>query len=162
MRHERNVDGLRQNAEKKRQESFQRTEEAIKQLIKGGCTVNFKTVAETAGVSTAWLYKEPEIKSRIEYLREQRDPKPKSVPPKKKATDTSKDVKYQALERRLQKVESENRGLRNRLEAIHGRQRVLINDNELQGREIQQLTNTLATIRIEIEELKGKLIDSLP
>ncbi len=36
MRHERNVEGLRQNAQKKREEAIARTEEGIKQLIREG------------------------------------------------------------------------------------------------------------------------------
>lgn len=154
--HLRNVEGLRHNAQKKREEAFKRTEAAIKQLIKEGRPVNFKTVAETAEVSTAWLYKEAEIKGRIEHLREQGTRKKKLVPPQQKASDASKDAKYQALKQRLQQVEAENRGLRDHLEAIHGRQRVLVEENELQRREIEQLTKLLNGSNAEIERLKQK------
>jgi len=62
--HERN-EGLRQNAQKKRHEAIERTEQGIK-FLREGRAVNFKTVAEVAGVST---YKEPQIKERIESSR---------------------------------------------------------------------------------------------
>lgn len=155
MRHQRNVNGLRQNAQKKREEAFHRTEEAIKQLIKDGRPVNFKTVAEIAEVSTAWLYKEPDIKSRIEHLREQGTRKQKLVPQEQKATDASKDAKYQALKKRLQEVEAVNRGLREHLEAIHGRQRVLADENETQRQEIERLIKLLAGAKAEIEMIKS-------
>jgi hypothetical protein len=154
MRHQRNVEGLRQNAQKKRQEAIARTEQGIKQLIRECRPVNFKTVAEIAEVSTAWLYKEPEIKERIEYLREQQTRTKKSVPPQQKATEASKDAKYQALKQRLQKVEAENRGLRDHLEAIHGRHRLLAQENEVQGKEIERLTKLLNEAKAEIEAFK--------
>ena len=155
MKHQRNVDGLRQNAQKKREEAFNRTEEAIKQLIKDGRPINFKSVAEIAQISTAWLYKEPDIKSRIEHLREQGTRKQKLVPQEQKATDASKDAKYQALKKRLQQIEAENRGLREHLEAIHGRQRVLAVENETQRQEIERLTQLLAIAKAEIETIKN-------
>ena len=142
MLHQRNVEGLRENAQKKRQEAIERTEQGIRQLLKEGRSINFKTVAEVSNVSTAWLYKEPEIKARIEHLREQ-GTRNSSVPPQQKATDASKDAKYQALKKRLQEVEAENRGLRDHLEAIHGRQRVLADENDTQRREIERLTKLL-------------------
>ncbi len=154
MRHQRNVEGLRQNAQKKRQEAIARTEEGIKQLIRECRPVNFKTVAEIAEVSTAWLYKESEIKERIEYLREQENRKKKPVPPQQKATEASKDAKYQALKQRLKKVETENRGLRDHLEAIHGRHRLLAEENEVQGREIERLTKLVNEAKAEIEAFK--------
>lgn len=38
--------------------------------------INFKVVAETAGISTAWLYANADIKMRILHLRAQSTPKP--------------------------------------------------------------------------------------
>ncbi len=153
MKHERNVGGLRKNAEKKKEIAREKTDAAIQQLLKEDRSINFKTVAEVAGVSTAWLYKETDIKERIERLRESGVKKQKLVLPQK-ATDASKDAKYQALKRRLQEIEAENRGLREHLEAIHGRQRVLADENEIQCREIERLTKSLFEAMSEIERLK--------
>jgi chromosome segregation ATPase len=154
MKHERNVEGLRQNAQKKKQEALKRTDAAIQQLNKEGRPINFKAVAEMADVSTAWLYKEPTVKSRIETLREQGTKKQKLVAPEQKATDASKDAKYQALKQRLQKIEAENRGLREHLETIHGRQRALVDENEVQRREIDRLTKLLSSAEAELENFK--------
>ncbi len=154
MKHQRNIEGLRQNAQKKKQDAIERTEKGIQQLIKEGRSINFKTVAEVADVSTAWLYKEPEIKARIEHLRDQGTRKKKSVPTNQKANDASNNSKYQALKQRIQKVEAENRGLRDHLEAIHGRQRSLVDENEGLRREIERLTKLLAESRAETESLK--------
>ena len=53
MRHERNVDGLRKNGENKKEITRKKTDAAIQQLLKEERPINFKTVAEVAGVSTA-------------------------------------------------------------------------------------------------------------
>ena len=143
MKHQRNVDGLRQNAQKKREEAIARTQQAIEQLRREKRPINFKVVAETAAVSTAWLYKESDIKAQIEHLRDAGTRKQKSVPPQQKASDASKDAKYQALKQRLQKVEGENKGLREHLEVVHGQIRVISQENESQRKEIERLTKLL-------------------
>ena len=121
MKHERNVEGLRQNAQKKRQEAIKRTDSGIQQLLKEKRSVNFKSVAEVAGVSTAWLYKEPEIKARIEQLREQGSPSSKKAPPKQRASDASKDAIIKTLKDRCGKLDAEVKGLREQLEVVYGR-----------------------------------------
>ena len=121
MKHERNVEGLRQNAQKKRQEAIKRTDVGIQQLLKEKRPINFKSVAEVAGVSTAWLYKEPEIKTRIERLREQGSLSSKKAPPKQRASDASKDAIIKTLKDRCGKLDAEVRGLREQLEVVYGR-----------------------------------------
>ncbi|GAA6619760.1 DUF6262 family protein [Scytonema sp. NUACC26] len=160
MKHERNVNGLRQNAQKKKEEALQKTDEAIQQLIRENRPINFKTVSEVAGVSTAWLYKEEQIKERIERLREQGNRKQKLVPKQEKATAASNEAKYLALKKKLQEVEAENRGLRNQMEVSYGRQRVLADENELQRREINRLTKLLFEAHTKIERLEQGLATS--
>ncbi len=119
MKHQRNVEGLRQNAQKKRQQAIEQTELAIKQLIKNGKPINFETVAAAANVSKAWLYKETEIKERIEQLRSQCAPK-SPLTPKQRASDASKDAIIRTLRERVKKLEAEVRDLRNRNEVAYG------------------------------------------
>ncbi len=116
---ERNVGGLRDNAQRKRQEAFNKVEQGIQQLLKERQVINFNTVAQASGVSKAWLYKEPEIKARIEHLRVNHS-KTKEIPPKQKSSDASKDAIIKTLKERIKKVEAENRGLRDQHEAIYG------------------------------------------
>ncbi|WP_088243302.1 DUF6262 family protein [Calothrix rhizosoleniae] len=116
----RNVNGLRSNAQKKRQEAFNKVEQGIQQLLKDKQAINFNTVAKAAGLSKAWLYKEPEIKARIEHLRENHS-KTKVIPQKQRISDSSKDAIVKTLKERVKKIEAENRGLREQFEAIYGR-----------------------------------------
>jgi hypothetical protein len=135
MKHERNVEGLRQNAQKKRQEAIKRTDSGIQQLLKEKRSINFKSVAEVAGVSTAWLYKEPEIKARIEQLREQGSPSSKKAPPKQRASDASKDAIIKTLKDRCGKLDAEVRGLRQQLEVVYGQ----VIEVEVLKQQIEQL-----------------------
>jgi hypothetical protein len=71
MAHKRNVEGLLANARKKRETALVRAKEAIRELLRKKQIVNFNTVAQIAGVSTAWLYRQEALKMRIMQLREQ-------------------------------------------------------------------------------------------
>ncbi|GKX66200.1 DUF6262 family protein [Inconstantimicrobium mannanitabidum] len=65
-----NTDGLKQFAEKKNQETIEKVNKAIDKLKRSKTkTINFKTVAEEAGVSKATLYNNDILKERILSLR---------------------------------------------------------------------------------------------
>lgn len=65
-----NTDGLKAYAEKKNQETIDRVNEAIDRLKRSSSRpINFKTVAEAAGVSKATLYNNDTLKERILSLR---------------------------------------------------------------------------------------------
>ncbi len=56
-----NIEGLRKAARQKAEETRRRAEEAIALLLKEQRPINFKTVAETAQISTAWSYSSPAL-----------------------------------------------------------------------------------------------------
>ncbi len=141
MKQGRNIDGLRQSAQKKRQQAFEQTEQAIKQLIKEGKPINFETVAATAGVSKAWLYKESEIKARIEHLRSQAKPSQPSQP-KQKLSDRSKDAVINTLKDRIRKLEQRNRELSQQNE-VFGGQVLRVRELEQQVERLQAENTTL-------------------
>jgi hypothetical protein len=94
---ERNMDGLRAHAQQKAVDTARRAEAAIAHLLKEQRPVNFKTVAETAGISTAWLYGHEALKQRIMHLRLQQVP---------------------AVQ--VKKLEEENRTLKQQVEVANG------------------------------------------
>jgi Family of unknown function (DUF6262) len=117
----RNTDGLRANAQKKAAATAQRAEAAIALLIKERRPINFKTVAETAGISTAWLYEHEAIKERIIHLRAQQIPRAQvKLPPREQVSSASKDVMIAALRQRIQKLEQENHDLKQQVEVAYG------------------------------------------
>lgn len=152
MKHERNTEGLKDNAARKRQEAFERTDKAIQQLIKQKKKINFNTVAEAADVSKAWLYKEPQIKQRIQSLRGQSTGK-NDTPPQEKTTDSSWKAKYQTLKDRLTRVEAENRGLREQLEVTYGR---ILSVSELEYR-VEYLEKQNLQLQEELTLCKSQL-----
>jgi len=117
----RNTEGLRTSAQHKARLTRQQAEEAITMLLQQHRPVNFKAVAETAGISTAWLYAHPDIKMRIIHLRAQHTTKPQvQVPLREQASDASKDAMIAALRKRAKEQEAEIRELRRQLEVAYG------------------------------------------
>ena len=51
--------------------TYQKVDEAIKRLIRANESINFNSVANEAGVAKATLYNHPELRERIETLRQQ-------------------------------------------------------------------------------------------
>lgn len=65
-----NIAGLKEFAEKKNQETIEKVNKAIDKLKRSNTkSINFKTVAEEAGVSKATLYNNDVLKERILSLR---------------------------------------------------------------------------------------------
>jgi hypothetical protein len=118
------VDGLKENAALRAAQTRTKAEEAIAALAATEGTINFKSVAEAAGISTAWLYAHPDIKERIAHLRGQQmlhvKPRP-SVSVAERRSDASKDAIITHLKDRLKRVEAENKELRMQLEVAYGR-----------------------------------------
>jgi hypothetical protein len=103
---ERNTEGLRKNALEKATATKHRVEEAIRLLLKEQDVINFKRVAETARVSTAWLYANEDIKVRINHLRSQQNPKAQvRIPPQQQASNASKDTVIKALQKRIETLQ---------------------------------------------------------
>lgn len=118
---ERNIDGLRAHAQEKARETARRAEAAIAHLLKEQRPVNFKTVAQTAGISTAWLYGNEALKQRIMHLRGQHIPAVQvKIPPREQASSASKDAMITALRQRIKRLEEENRMLKQQVEVANG------------------------------------------
>ena len=120
-KHERNTNGLVNNARRKSQKTAEKVDEAIQRLIKNKGKVNFNSVSEASGVSKAYLYTHPVIRERIDTLRKQQEglPSPKQV--KREMTDASKDVVIAAKNKRIKELEEENRLLKQELQKLRGK-----------------------------------------
>jgi len=118
---ERNIEGLRSSAQIKSAQTKQRAEEAITLLLKERRPINFKTVAQTAQISTAWLYAQEEIKMRIIHLRSQQAPAAQiKIPPREQASTASKDAMIAALQKRVREQADKIRELQQQLEVAYG------------------------------------------
>ena len=119
MTHKRNIDGLKASALQRHRETMKRTDGGIRRLLQEGRPVNFHTVAQEAGVSTAWLYSHQAFRQRIEHLRAQQDhrPHPES---KRGDADSSKKSIIENLRHRIKQLEAENRALNEQVEVLYG------------------------------------------
>lgn len=116
----RNTEGLRGFSQKRQQETAQKVDKAIQELIKLKGKINFNSVAEEAGVSKAYLYKHPEIRDRIDMLRKQQEglPSPRQV--KREMTDASKDVLIAAKNKHIKELQDEIKKLKDILKRRYG------------------------------------------
>jgi hypothetical protein len=118
---ERNIEGLRSSARIKSEQTKQRAEEAITLLLKERRPINFKTVAQTAQISTAWLYANDEIKMRIIHLRSQEVPQAQvKIPLRDQASTASRDAMIAALQKRVREQATEIQELKKQLEVAYG------------------------------------------
>jgi hypothetical protein len=105
---------------KRRANTHQKVDEAIKRLIKANGKINFNSVSSEADVSKATLYNNKEFRSRIETLRNQQSqvPTPKQV--KREMNENNKDALIASLKRKNKKLEDENKQLREQLKVAYG------------------------------------------
>jgi len=116
--HQRNVSGIKESAQKKRLATIARAEEGIKKLLREGRHVSFASVAETAGVSTSWLYQQPELVERINHLRGHKPQQ--QLPSNQRASDASKDAMIAALKQQVKELRVENQALGKQIEVAYG------------------------------------------
>lgn len=122
MTHKRNTTGLASSAASKKEATLKKTQTAISELLKANDMINFNTVAEKAGVSKAWLYRETDIADRIKRLRDQQANKePKAYKETQRASDASKSALVTTLKARVKELEVENRELKKQLEIVYGK-----------------------------------------
>jgi Family of unknown function (DUF6262) len=113
----RNTVGLALHARACSERKRQAVEQAISALLREQRPINFNTVARAAAVSKAYLYSQPELRERIDALREQelRERLRQPVPPPSGKTDAGKDLVILAKDRRIKELEAENRHLQHQL-----------------------------------------------
>jgi hypothetical protein len=119
----RNTSGMVAHAHRRREEKHQRVDEVITRLLREQRSINFNSVAKAAVVSKAYLYSQPDLRERIEALRQQemeQAMRERIVHPTGK-TDGSRDLVILAKDRRIKELEAENRKLQQQLKVALGK-----------------------------------------
>jgi sulfite reductase beta subunit-like hemoprotein len=121
-----NTSGLLAHAQRKSQETQQRVQQAIDQLLREQQTVNFNTVAKAANVTKSYLYAHQDVRERIEALRtelgqERLERQWAERQQHQARTDKTKDVLLEARDRRIKALEAENRKLKEDLKVAYGK-----------------------------------------
>ena len=109
----RNTEGLKEFAEKKNQETIEKVNKAIDKLKRSKTKkINFKTVAEEAGVSKATLYNNDILKERILSLRAIEKGVPNdSIVATPKDKIKAKDDKIKQLYEEIKKLKEDKQNL---------------------------------------------------
>lgn len=118
---ERNTEEIVRLAREKAIQTKERVERVLSRLALEGKIINFNTVSIEAGVSKSWLYKEPEIRKRINILRNQQENRPSKVSKQKnKKSLRSEEVLIKTLKERIKEVEEENSNLKIQVQKLLG------------------------------------------
>jgi predicted RNase H-like nuclease (RuvC/YqgF family) len=105
---------------KQEEDAREKAEKAIVELQSMGKAINFNSVSKQSGVSKSFLYGDEQIKESIEQLREKTVNKEMNKRAKYDKTAKSKDVVIKAKEKRIAKLEEENRKLKVEVEHLRG------------------------------------------
>ncbi len=110
----RNTTGLATHANLRKEQKRKGVEDSITALLREQKPVNFNTVAKAANVSKAYLYSQPDLRERIEALRQQSVEQAvrERVTHSTGKTEASRDLVILAKDRRIKELEAENRKLR--------------------------------------------------
>ena len=115
---ERRITALTEAAKAKSQNKTRDAEQAIRRLLKRGAPITFQAVQREAGVSHAFLYNHPELRTRIEHLRGTRSKTPTDQPANADSTLVI------TLTRQIAELKKQHRqqlqALRDALEQAHG------------------------------------------
>ncbi|MCK8642808.1 DUF6262 family protein [Mycobacterium colombiense] len=71
---------LRDAAQRRHEQSLQRATEALAALSATGASITFASVARKAGISTDFLYRQPELRQRIQQMRTPNIPRANILP----------------------------------------------------------------------------------
>ena len=109
---------LEKSWKKRTDDSRQKALKAIEELKRMDEPVNFSTVQKKSGVSKHYLYEHDDIRSLIESARSEEAERASAWYKKYDRTSKSKDVLINAKDKRIAKLEEENRQLRHELETL--------------------------------------------
>lgn len=96
-----------------------RVEKAISEMAIKKEKINFNTVSRKASVSKSWLYKQKDIRTRIETLRGMQIIE--LAPRKQSKSSRSEDILIKTLKSRIKALEEENKQLKDQVQRLHGK-----------------------------------------
>lgn len=103
--------------------TMRRARQTIERLDRRGESITFAAVATAAGVSRAWLYREPEVRASIIRLRSTRQTTAASAPSAQRATLDSVRQRLDATREEIARLRAENALLRDQLARNLGERR---------------------------------------
>lgn len=121
------VQRLREAAQARHDATLRRAENTLRQLAQKGGPITFRRVAEEAGVSRSWLYRQDELRRQIDQLRDTPASRTSSLPAAERATVDSLRQQLRAYRSEIARLRLENQNLREQLARQLGAQRAAAN-----------------------------------
>ncbi len=112
---------LRAAAQARHDRALQRAHDAVRSLDRRGQPITFTTVAATAHVSRAWLYRQLDLRTAIITHRQRTSPG--NVPAAQRATAESTTARLDALRAEIERLRAENAILRDHVARALGQRR---------------------------------------
>lgn len=106
---------LREAAQARHDATLRRAKNALQVMTRRGEPVTFRRVAETAGVSRSWLYRQQELREEINRLRHASQGRPGVLPSAERATADSLRQQVRTYRDEITRLRTENQELREQL-----------------------------------------------
>ncbi len=107
---------------RRRQAALSAARQASEQLQRQGQAVSFSTVAESAGVSRGWLYRQDQIRDLISRQRALKPPAARRLTAQRATTDSLRQ-RLHAARAEITRLRAENRSLQEQIARHLGLQR---------------------------------------
>lgn len=117
---EQRISKLNAVQQQRKQDCIDRTEKAISQLLQNNERISFGSIARIANVSVSYLYKHPEIKERIQNIRNQQVKNARKLTRPQTASEKSKQVIIKQLREHINTLEWEKKELKKQNEKMTG------------------------------------------
>ena len=118
------VQRLRDAAQARHDATMRRAEDAVRRLARRGGPITFRLVAEEAGVSRSWLYRQDELRRQVEQLRDSTKSRDSNLPSAERATADSLRQQLHVYRDEIARLRTENQALREQLARRLGTARV--------------------------------------
>ncbi len=117
------VHHLREAAQARHHATLRRAEDTLRRLARRGEPVTYRRVAEQAGVSRSWLYRQNQLRPEIEQLRDAAPTRGPALPAAERATADSLRQQVHAYRDEIARLRADNQALREQLARRLGDQR---------------------------------------
>ena len=109
------VERLREAAQTRHETTLGRANNALASMARRGTPVTFRSVAEAAGVSRSWLYRQQELREEINRLRHTSQSRPGLLPSAERATVDSLRQQMRTYRDEITRLQTLNQELRDEL-----------------------------------------------
>jgi len=109
------VDRLREAAQARHDATLRRATNAMQRMARRGKAVTFRRLAETAGVSRSWLYRQPKLREEINRLGDTTAGRAGNLPSAERATTDSLRQQLRTYRDEITRLRIENQELRDQL-----------------------------------------------